>query len=112
MPHQLESAFQEFHRQVRDAGLEAADVSDSSGREFRRVATLTHDGAALRLVWQMPSGTLRLEGSHGPPAGGIAGWLDLYEAVLVDGALRSDQTDFDLRSAIAYGIELMQPTRA
>jgi hypothetical protein len=48
-----------------------------------------------------------IETSHGPPAGPIAGWLDLYRGSADGSPLAAASPDVTLESAIDYGLELM-----
>jgi len=108
VPPTIDHAFNGFFLMLRSRGFtepgQVVLTKTSAGRD----ATAHKDNAALRLVWALADQTLTLYISHGPPSGAIAGWLDLYRAVLRDGTLHSDQTDFTFESAISYGLDLMR----
>lgn len=106
----LDEAFLCFRSGVLSCGLPVPVESAEAGILGGRVSTLQHDGAGLRLVWDARSGLLVLEITHGPPDGPLF-WLDLYKASGSGDQLVADQRDFDLDSAIEYGLDLMLPAR-
>ena len=105
----IDALFADFARELGSHGLdEPSDVLVEESSDGRSI-TASRNGGALRLVWTPRSRRLTLEISHGPPTGSISGWLDLYEAHLTDSGLQPDQADFELQSAITYGLELLHP---
>ena len=83
------------------AGMASAGVSnDWVSRAFR-------DNAEIRLTWRAASETLKLEISHGPKSGEIAGRSLLFSEVCKDGVVSSKQEGESYESAVLYGLELM-----
>lgn len=82
----------------------AVDVFDTPHRIVQQVSS---GEAGLRLVYEYPTSSLRLEINHGPPGGAPAGWLSLFESRVPD--VRSPDHDVGLADAIEYGLDLLFP---
>jgi hypothetical protein len=107
----IEAAFQLFRSCVEMRGLSDIDECFDPASFGSRHITVRRAGGALRLVWDGKESTLTIEITHGPP-GGPTFWLDLFHARgCNEENIPAWNGDISFRDAVAYGIELMQPSR-
>ncbi|HEX5723976.1 MAG TPA: hypothetical protein VFX98_00845 [Longimicrobiaceae bacterium] len=100
----IESAFALFRARAASRGLAEPDEHAAPGASGSRVATVSRQGAALRLAWDGEAGVLALEITHGPPGGPVS-WMDLFRLP----SATDDETGF--ASALEYGLDLLCPDR-
>ena len=99
-------AFAVFDSALRARGLAVA-VSEVGGAVVHKAGS--DQGGAIRLVSGGTVGTLSLEITHSPPNESPVGWLDLYQAIVFEGELVPDQSDFSFEEALDHGLGLFVP---
>ena len=105
----VDEAFAEFRaRSLSIAKREPDEQVSSDSPEVRISALASQSGdAGLRLVFNDDAGVITLEISHGPPEGGVAGWMNLFQASVVETELVTTSEVVTFDSAVDYGLELM-----